>query len=68
MLSVNGSVASLLQYFLDMIGHGEFLPNDFLLDLLAKYVCTFDIVSEDVCEDVLFLICGFDKNNTNIVS
>ena len=62
------SVASLLQDFLDIIGHGEFLPNEELLDWLGKYACSFDTVTADVCENVLFLLCGPDTNNTNIVS
>ena len=52
---------------LDAVGYGEFLPNSALLDDLAKYVCP-DQVIDNICENVIFLICGFDKNNINIVS
>ena len=66
--NVNISLPLLLQFLLDIIGVGEFLPNDALLDWLAKYVCSDEMAPAEVCEDVLFLICGFDKNNINIVS
>lgn len=52
---------------MDAIGDGEFLPNSQLLDDLAKYVCP-DQVIDDICENVIFLICGFNKDNINIVN
>ena len=56
------------QPLLDIVGHGEFFPHSALLDWLSKYLCTADMIAEDLCEDIMFLLCGFDKNNTNIVS
>ena len=52
---------------LDVVGYGEFLPNSQILDDLAKYVCP-DQAIDVICENVIFLICGFDKSNINIVS
>lgn len=53
---------------LDKISYGEFLPNNILLDLFAKEVCTADMQVEGLCGDVIFLICGFDRDNLNMVS
>ena len=58
----------MLQEILDLLGHGEFLPNDELMKILAQFVCPFDREVEDICEDVIFIICGYDKSNINIVS
>ena len=56
------------QAIFDVFGDGEFFPNDELIKFLGKYVCPTDMELLGVCEDVLFLICGFDPANTNIVS
>ncbi|KAL5475602.1 hypothetical protein EMCRGX_G025434 [Ephydatia muelleri] len=68
---VEGALAVIAPFYkwflpaLDAIGDGEFLPNSQLLDDLAKYVCP-DQVIDDICENVIFLICGFNKDNINI--
>ena len=58
----------LAQYFLDKFGTGEFLPNDKFIDMLVDIFCSLDKKDEDVCRDVLFLLCGFDVGNINTVS
>lgn len=59
----------LLQFLFNTFSHGEFLPNDELIKLFAKYVCTVDMkVEDDVCGNIVFLICGFDRDNLNDVS
>jgi len=40
----------------------EFLPSSKLVQYLAKNGCPFD---ESLCDNVLFLIAGFDKKNLN---
>lgn len=37
------------------------------MDFLAQKVCPFDKDLDFLCEDVLFLICGFDVKNINMV-
>jgi len=59
---------ALTQVFLDVVGDGEFLPNTKLIDWLTDLVCPVDKTVESLCEDILFLICGFDKDNMNLVS
>ena len=56
------------QVFLDVVGDGEFFPNSKLIDWLAQVLCPFDKDIEQLCENVLFLICGFDVKNMNLVS
>ncbi len=47
---------------------GEFLPSDFIIKFFAKYICTADMKVEDgVCGNIVFLICGFDRENLNDV-
>ena len=53
------------QYALNALGTGEFFPNDELLVEVSKYFC--DTPLKDICGNVLFLICGFDRNNLNEV-
>ena len=57
-----------VQFLLDLFGTGEFFPNDALIDWLAEHVCPFDKELEIYCRDVMFLICGFDTHNINVVS
>ena len=48
---------------------GEFLPTDGLMKFLAKHVCNGE--QEDIqaiCGFAVFLVCGFDPSNLNIVS
>ena len=52
----------------DVFGDGEFFPNDELIKFLGKYVCPADMELLGLCENVLFLICGFDQKDMNIVS
>ncbi len=58
-----------VQLILETFTHGEFIPSDLLIRTLAKYVCSVDMkLIDGVCEDFIFLICGFDEKNINIVS
>ena len=56
------------QVFLDVVGDGEFLPHSWVMDWLGDLVCPVDKTVEGVCEDILFLTSGFDKDNMNLVS
>lgn len=61
-------LSCLFQIVLSLFGDGEFFPNSELIKLLGKYVCPADMELAGLCENVLFLICGFDQNNMNMVS
>ncbi len=57
------------QFLLTHIGTGEFFSNSEIIKLAAKDLCIpqFKAIA-GICEDILFLICGFNPDNTNIVS
>lgn len=45
----------------------DFLPSDAIVRWLADYVCS-EADLETFCEDLIFVICGFDKKQLNKVS
>ncbi len=57
------------QFLLEHIGTGEFFGTSEIIKIFGKDVCIpqFHLI-DGLCEDVLFLICGFDPDNINIVS
>ena len=42
-------------------GMGEFLPSNWLMELIADYVCGEDDLLEIVCQNVIFLLTGYDE-------
>ncbi|EDV27058.1 uncharacterized protein TRIADDRAFT_54597 [Trichoplax adhaerens] len=48
-----------------LLGYKDFLPNDFLIKLLATEVCGTRYLNK-LCEDMIFLITGFDKPQLNV--
>ncbi len=56
----------LLLQVLDFLTDGEFLPTSKLTKYLTELVCTPQLkLIDGLCEDVLFLVCGFDPNSKN---
>ena len=49
-----------------MFGKKDFLPSDFIIKLAARQLCDLDLI-DTVCGDVIFIICGFDRSNLNMV-
>ena len=60
------SVFCTLQKFLNFFGDGEFLPSSTFVKYLAQHFC--DTSLDAVCENILFLIAGYDKAGMNEVS
>ncbi len=59
----------IMQWFFKHFGTGEFFPSYEILKIVSQNLCTPDMkIIDGICEDVLFLICGFDRGDTNIVS
>jgi lysosomal acid lipase/cholesteryl ester hydrolase len=56
-----------IQWIMDMghMGIGEFLPSSWLMDWLAAFVCDEDNPLEAICENIVFLISGYDKEQMN---
>lgn len=55
-----------LQDFYAVFGVHDFLPSDFIIRLLAQYVCSEEEF-ELFCSDIIFVIAGFDKKQLNEV-
>jgi len=53
-----------IEWIADHLGLGEFLPDSWLMDVLAELVCEPGWL-EIACESVIFLLCGFDPEQTN---
>ena len=48
----------------NFLGGGEFLPSNFIMDILADLVCDSSLIDE-LCSSVLFVLCGFDEAQLN---
>ncbi|XP_068671832.1 gastric triacylglycerol lipase-like [Montipora foliosa] len=69
-----GNIESPIKYLTDFMpfaqdifaifGVRDFLPSDFIIHWLAKYVCSEKDL-ESFCSGILFVICGFDKKQLN---
>ncbi|KAL3875546.1 hypothetical protein ACJMK2_033487 [Sinanodonta woodiana] len=54
-----------IEAFFDALGIYEFLPDTKVNQWLAKNFCDKEI-PEFLCENILFLLCGFDYKETNM--
>ncbi|CAG2069035.1 unnamed protein product, partial [Timema podura] len=50
---------------LKMIGVYEFLPNSEFLTLVGGLFCDDDDITQQLCDNVLFLLCGYDQDQLN---
>lgn len=46
-------------------GQNEILPQNRVIKWLSKYGCEINEVEKYICENTLFVICGFDKEQYN---
>ena len=54
-----------IQWIADHLGMGEFLPSNWLMDLLAGLACSDNSLLQGVCENVVFLLIGYDQTQMN---
>lgn len=52
--------SDIIEWVADHMGMGEFLPSNWLMDLIAEFACG-DTILEIVCENVIFLLTGYDE-------
>lgn len=50
------------------LGVNEFLPQNIFIKYLAKYGCKLNTVEKNICENIMFAICGFDETQFNMVN
>merc|ERR1712080_120746 len=53
-----------LEWIATYLGGGEFLPSNKVMDMIADEACE-DTFFEKICENVLFLLSGFDEAQLN---
>lgn len=49
------------------LGANEFLPQSKVMQFLAKYGCELTEAERYICENTVFVLCGFDKAQYNEV-
>ncbi|XP_072165483.1 gastric triacylglycerol lipase-like [Diadema setosum] len=52
-----------IKFLFDILGEGEFMPNNEFVKWLAQDFCP---ITELICSNVLFVICGYDAKNLNM--
>ncbi|XP_023235796.1 gastric triacylglycerol lipase-like [Centruroides sculpturatus] len=52
------------QFLYSVLGHKEFLPNDFITKLFAQTACNVDVV-RSICSNIYFQISGYDFSQLN---
>lgn len=45
----------------------EFLPHSELMELIGQAACNDDAPLQEVCSNIVFLICGYDSQELNAV-
>ncbi|CAG7722282.1 unnamed protein product [Allacma fusca] len=60
-------LASLEKVILDLLGHGEILPEYIVkyINTYAPEFCTPEMKLQELCENFVFLLAGFDPAQTN---
>jgi len=53
-----------LDNIMHWLGIGEFLPSNLLMDCLASMFC-HEGLTQGICSNILFLLCGYDKPQMN---
>merc|ERR1719244_1078257 len=53
-----------IQWIADHMGLGEFMPSNWLMNLIAEYVCGNNFM-EVICENIVFLMVGYDQQQMN---
>ncbi|XP_063239532.1 gastric triacylglycerol lipase-like [Bacillus rossius redtenbacheri] len=54
------------QFLAHFFGANQFLPNNFILRLLARYGCDAITAERKICESSIFVLTGFDPQQFNI--
>ena len=52
---------------MELMGVGEFLPSNLLMDCLASLFC-HETITQGLCTNILFILCGFDEAQVMILN
>jgi len=55
----------MIDWLVDHLGIGEFLPSNWFMDFIASFACGDNKPLEFVCENIVFLLCGYDQAQMN---
>jgi len=50
-----------------LFGANDFLPQNKIIKFLSTYGCEIMAVEKYFCENILFVLCGFDRGEYNSV-
>lgn len=50
-----------------MFGVDEFLPSSNFMEFIGQALCNDNAITQGLCGNVLFLLCGFDSGQLNQV-
>lgn len=56
-----------MQLVLKLFGDREFLPHRGIINIFRRIVCSQEPIGEAICENIVFLIAGFDRAQLNEV-
>lgn len=54
-----------IEMILKFFGGNEFMPQNKIIRYLAKYGCELTEAEKYICENTVFVLCGFDKEQYN---
>lgn len=57
--------ANNIETLLKLLGQNEFLPQNKLVKYFAKILCEINHYEEEICENAMFFLCGFDAKQFN---
>lgn len=58
----------IFQLIFKILGTNEILPNGKINELAGQTLCLEEAITQSICTNLLFLICGFNADQLNTVS
>jgi lysosomal acid lipase/cholesteryl ester hydrolase len=62
---LRGKFHPFLQDLLVLLGVGEFLPSNWIMDCLSSLFCQEGEMTQGICTSILFVLCGYDEAQLN---
>jgi len=58
-------LANEVEALAELLGANEFLPSDEYMTIVSELVCEPFELTQFICDDILFVLCGFDSKELN---